>query len=72
MAELRVKVRQQEGALLRVLGTVERRGYRPVAVTASAQQNMWNLSLGVVSDRPLERLIAQLRKLHDVTCVEAA
>lgn len=68
--QLLVHVMDVEGALVRVLGMAERRGYRPTKVSARPDRmGMMQLRLSVHSKRPLEQLIAQLEKLYDVTAV---
>ena len=52
---LDLTLRHAEGALARVLGTAERRGFRPVAVEG---------------ERPAETLHAQLAKLYDCLHVQ--
>jgi acetolactate synthase II small subunit len=67
---LRIHLRDEEGALLRLLGTVERRGYRLLRVEAEGGR----LALELAARDPARRLdvlAAQLRRLHDVTDVHA-
>ena len=67
---LDLTLRQAEGALSRVLGTAERRGFRPVAVEgeARADGDRWHLQMTVEGDRSAEGLHQQLAKLYD--CLE--
>lgn len=69
---LDLTLRHAEGALARVLGTAERRGFRPVAVDGEAQPDgdRWYLSMTVEGDRGGESLRQQLAKLHDCVAVE--
>ena len=63
---LRIAFREEEGALVRILGTIERRGYRLLAVEANAGR----LALELTARDPgrrLDVLAAQLRRLHDVS-----
>ena len=56
-----------EGALLRMLGLVERRGFRGIAMAEGEGQG--SLALDVRprdAGRRLEVIAAQLRRLHDV------
>lgn len=65
---IRIQFRNGEGALIRILGLVERRGYRLLAVEA----HDGSLSLDLAPRDPSRRLdvlTAQLRRLHDVTDV---
>jgi len=69
---LNLKVTAVEGALVRVLGMTERRGFRPVAFSAASHDDALLLSLTVFSERPIELLIRQLEKLFDVRRVDLA
>ena len=58
--------------LERVLRVVRHRGFQICSMnmeTASDAQNI-NIELTVASQRPVELLFSQLRKLVDVACVE--
>ncbi len=69
--QLDLTLRQAEGALARVLGTAERRGFRPLAVDGEAQPDgdRWYLRMTVEGERSDESLQQQLAKLYD--CLEA-
>lgn len=71
--QLDLTLRCAEGALVRVLGTVERRGFRPLGVDGEAQRDgdRWHLRLAVEGEREAATLTAQLAKLHDCLAVEA-
>jgi acetolactate synthase II small subunit len=61
-----------EGALLRMLGLVERRGFEVCAVSMAEREGQGLLSLEVRprdAGRRLEVIAAQLRRLHDVRIV---
>lgn len=60
-----------EGALIRVLGMVERRGFAPHAVNAahSPEDGRWQLQLLVDGHRPPETLRLQLQKVYDCESV---
>ncbi|MEO1269528.1 MAG: acetolactate synthase small subunit [Myxococcota bacterium] len=66
---LTLAVRPSHGALVRVLGLAERRGYPPHGVHARMdpeEQRMF-IELHVpIDNRPLEQLVRQLNKLPDV------
>ncbi|MGB0638804.1 MAG: ACT domain-containing protein [Myxococcota bacterium] len=69
--QLLIHLRSVEGALVRTLGLVERRGYatqRVSAVPVGTHTTM--LQLTVSAQRPIDKLIHQLRKLYDVQHVE--
>ena len=70
--QLDLTLRQAEGALTRVLGTAERRGFRPVSVDGEAQPDgdRWHLRMTVEGDRSEASLQQQLAKLHDCIAVE--
>jgi acetolactate synthase II small subunit len=63
---LTVTLNRREGALLRLLGTVERRGFEVVAVHADSAASVVNVSLTVRGPRDAGVLIRQLARLVDV------
>ena len=67
-------LRRAEGALARVLGTTERRGYRPLAVDGDTRGDgdRWHLRMTVEGERGADGLRAQLAKLHDCLQVEVS
>ena len=69
---LDLTLRHAEGALARVLGTAERRGFRPVAVEGETRPDgdRWHLQMTVEGERPAETLHAQLAKLYDCLHVQ--
>ena len=71
---LDLTLRHAEGALARVLGAAERRGFRPVSVDGEAQPDgdRWHLRMTVEGERPGESLRQQLAKLYDCIAVEVA
>lgn len=70
--QLDLTLRQAEGALARVLGTAERRGFRPLAVDGEAQPDgdRWYLRMTVEGERSDESLQNQLAKLYDCLDVQ--
>lgn len=61
-----------EGALLRVIGMVERRGFAPCAIQGASDADdagRWHLQLLVNGDRPAETLCRQLEKIYDCESV---
>ena len=70
--QLDLILRRAEGALVRVLGTAERRGFSPVAVhgEATPDSDQWRLRLTVEGARPDVSLQQQLAKLHDCLSVQ--
>ncbi|WP_024891430.1 ACT domain-containing protein [Luteimonas huabeiensis] len=71
---LDLTLRRAEGALTRVVGAAERRGFRPLAVDGEAQPDgdRWHLRMTVEGDRPGESLRQQLDKLYDCLAVEVS
>ncbi len=68
---LQLQLRAVEGAVVRVLGLVERRGFRLLACEAEEVRDGGQpLSLRVRSERSPELLKRQLERLHDVLQVE--
>ena len=55
-----------EGALLRVLGTIERRGWDVLAVNAASDAQAYTVSLTLAGSRDPEILCRQLQRLVDV------
>lgn len=72
--QLELTLRRAEGALLRVLGTAERRGYQPVSIDGElrCERDRWRVSLTVEGERSGEALEAQLAKLYDCLSVEVS
>ena len=75
--QLDLTLRRAEGALVRVLGTTERRGFHPVSVDGSihpesgrADGDHWQLRMTVEGQREPEGLQLQLAKLYDCLSVE--
>lgn len=70
--QLDLTLRLVEGALTRVLGAAERRGFQPLAVEGEAQADgdRWHLRLTMQGERAPELLQQQLAKLVDCLAVE--
>lgn len=70
--QLDLILRRAEGALVRVLGTTERRGFTPIAVDGetSSDSDQWRLRLTVEGARSDAALQQQLAKLHDCLSVQ--
>ncbi len=70
---LDLTLRHAEGALARVLGTTERRGFRPLALEGGIHTNdddRWQLQMTVEGDRAADNLHEQLAKLYDCLDVQ--
>ena len=61
-----------EGALVRVRGRTERRGFAPRAISGGTEDGdgRWRLQLVVDGGRPAETLKRQLQKVYDCESVE--
>ena len=65
---LRIDFTDAEGAVVRILGAVERRGYRLTSFTMS--DGVLTIDLAPRDPgRRLDVLVAQLRRLYDVTAI---
>ena len=70
---LHIQLRVCEGAVIRALGMIERRGFRLDAITmGEAQGDGQALQVVVTGDRSPNLLQRQLERLHDVSWVEQA
>lgn len=68
---LQIQLRATEGAIIRVLGMTERRGFRLEQVhVGEAQGDGHDVQLTVSGDRPVALLKRQLDRLYDVIWVE--
>jgi len=69
--EMRVELSDTEGAMLRTIGLVERRGFRVQSCTLhDVEGDRRLLELTVESERPVSVLMRQLERLHDVLSVK--
>lgn len=61
-----------EGALVRVIGMAERRGFAPCAISGEPDGDggPWKLQLVVDGSRPAETLKRQLQKVYDCESVQ--
>jgi acetolactate synthase II small subunit len=66
---LELALDRAEGALLRVLGTIERRGWNVLAVNAASDARSYSVSLTLDGSRDPEILCRQLQRLVDVQAV---
>jgi len=68
---LYIQLSSVEGAVIRALGLIERRGYCLENCTVSkADENGRRMEISVTSSRPGDLLKRQLERLHDVFHVE--
>ena len=71
MHALEMTIRARGGALVRVLGLIERRGFTTMRMEmTSAPEGRLMLDMDVKSPRPVELLARQLKRLQEVECVE--
>ena len=71
--DVRLTIRNIEGALVRALGLTERRGFRVLGVQfCDIEADRKALELTIESDRDVGMLKRQLEKLHDVFEVRVA
>ena len=66
---LQISLAATEGALIRVLGTVERRGYSLNSLHVEKNENGMQVSMQIESDRDANVLCRQLDRLFDVQSV---
>jgi acetolactate synthase regulatory subunit len=70
---LTVRLRRTEGALLRLLGLVQRRGFAIADVaTERVDAGLWQVRLALESARDAQPLKRQIEKLYDVVAVDDA
>jgi acetolactate synthase regulatory subunit len=69
---LQVRVRQSEGALVRILGVTRRRRFDLLHLTADASDdgNYLDIQMTVQADRAENTLVRQIEKLEDVSQVD--
>ena len=72
MHRLNIELSDLEGALLRLLGTTERRGWRAVSLQASSQRERLWVDLTVRGPGSIDLLRRQLERLHEVLDVRPA
>lgn len=66
---LQISLAATEGALIRVLGTVERRGYSLSSLHVEKNESGMQISMQIESDRDASVLCRQLDRLFDVQSV---
>ncbi|MFZ3214842.1 MAG: ACT domain-containing protein [Candidatus Acidiferrales bacterium] len=69
---LQLRVKQSEGALVRILGVTRRRRFDLLHLTADASEdgNFLDVQMTVQADRAENTLVRQIEKLEDVSQVE--
>jgi acetolactate synthase II small subunit len=70
---LDLQISSAEGALVRVLGMIERRGFTASSVQAQRQADgNWQLQMEVSGQRPGHTLALQLDKIYDCLAVSVS
>ena len=69
---LHVVMQAREGALVRLLGLVERRGFRLFSVSTAPTDDIFNITLEVVSERDVGTLCRQILRLAEVVSATRA
>jgi acetolactate synthase II small subunit len=75
LGRIEIAFAMREGAMLRVLGLVERRGFEVRGVTMAEHRGRASLAIDVRKRDPGRRLAVvagQLRRLHDVEAVSVS
>ncbi len=67
---LELVLKPAEGALLRVLGMVERRGFFPHNIDGRRSADGWRVRMEISGQRPPETLRHQLEKVYDCESVQ--
>ncbi|MBI4566182.1 MAG: ACT domain-containing protein [Planctomycetes bacterium] len=69
---IQLQLKRAEGALVRVLGLVGRRGYEVIRVEArpSGDERVMDVVMTVQSDRPADVLVRHMAKLFDVVEIQ--
>ena len=69
-ALMKLTLEPSPGAILRIVGLAERRGYDPVQMTADHKGDTLTMTMRVKADRPIGILVSQLHKLFGMQSVE--
>jgi len=69
-ATIKLTMTASPGAILRIIGIAERRGYDPVDLSANNTNGIISIMMTVKAERPIQILVAQLTRLFGVNSVE--
>ena len=69
-ASMKLTLKPSPGAILRVIGLAERRGYDPVRLQADHDEGTLTVQMTVLAHRPIRILVRQFEKLFGVEQVE--
>ena len=67
---LKIQVHHSPGALVRIIGLAERRGYIPIQLSVETHHAVIEVLMTVQSQRPVEILVAHVTKIFGVITVE--
>ena len=67
---LKITLLTSPGAILRVLGLAERRGYDPIRINTELNNGIITILMTIKAERPIEILVAQYTKLFGIQTVE--
>ena len=69
-ASMKLTLQPSPGAILRVIGLAERRGYAPINLSAAHAEGTLTVTMTVLAHRPIEILVRQFEKLFGMELVE--
>ena len=69
-ASIKLTLQASPGAILRIVGLAERRGYDPLQLSVETNQGIITMLMTVKADRPIHILVAQFTKLFGINTVE--
>jgi acetolactate synthase regulatory subunit len=67
---MKLTLNPSPGAILRIVGLAERRGYDPLHLTANHREGMLTMTMTVKAERPIGILVSQLDKIFGMQSVE--
>ena len=67
---LKITLLTSPGAILRVIGLAERRGYDPIRINTELNNGIITILMTIKAERPIEILVAQYTKLFGIQTVE--
>ena len=70
MYRMKLELSAVRGALVRLLGVAERRGFEPTSIVCTTTDATMQVEMTVSSGVEIGLLVRQLLKLHDVRTVE--
>lgn len=67
---MKLKMKSAPGAILRVIGLAERRGYDPLTINAEHHDGDVVMHMTVKANRPIQLFVNQAKKLFGMMSVE--